>query len=147
MEIIHHSKTISLDDQSITVSMSTNTARMGEEVVFLYKVLPCNRPTSSFGAWCASIAGLPSDIVQRGKIKRRTYIQWLAMSAEIHLTAMDLSSIIDNGGSISPVTADEVEYRKLGRLYEEFMNFRIDTESPESLSSCKDIINAVRSIF
>lgn len=147
MEIIHHSKTISLDDQSITVSMSTNTARMGEEVVFLYKVLPCNRPTSSFGAWCASIAGLSSDIVQRGKIKRRTYIQWLAMSAEIHLTAMDLSSIIDNGGSISPVTADEAEYRKLGRLYEEFMNFRIDTESPESLSSCKDIINAVRSIF
>ncbi|CEI93285.1 Putative CK1/CK1/CK1-G protein kinase [Rhizopus microsporus] len=37
-----------------------------DEAVFLYRIVPGNSYLSSFGIWCAGIAGLPISIVERG---------------------------------------------------------------------------------
>ena len=37
-----------------------------DEVVFLYKVVHGSQACNSYGAWCASIAGVPTPIVRRG---------------------------------------------------------------------------------
>lgn len=39
----------------------------GEEVVFLYRIVPGQGPSASHGIWCASIAGIPSHTIERGK--------------------------------------------------------------------------------
>lgn len=38
-----------------------------DEVVFLYRIVPSNGESKSHGLWCASIAGLPSHTIERGK--------------------------------------------------------------------------------
>ncbi|KAI8373882.1 muts domain V-domain-containing protein [Blakeslea trispora] len=38
---------------------------VGDEVVFLYEIIPGNGYCSSYGTWCATIAGLPSHTIQR----------------------------------------------------------------------------------
>lgn len=54
--------------QSITIqSSSSHSKQQADEVVFLYRVVPGSRACNSYGAWCASIAGIPAPIVQRGK--------------------------------------------------------------------------------
>lgn len=45
----------------------------GNEVVFLYKVMPVGQISSSFGPWCASIAGIPAEIVRRGMTSTSRY--------------------------------------------------------------------------
>jgi DNA mismatch repair protein MSH5 len=39
----------------------------GDEVVFLYRIVPGKGPSTSYGIWCAGIAGLPSTTIKRGK--------------------------------------------------------------------------------
>jgi DNA mismatch repair ATPase MutS len=39
----------------------------GEEVVFLYRIVPLQGPSVSHGIWCAGIAGIPSHTIERGK--------------------------------------------------------------------------------
>lgn len=39
----------------------------GEEVVFLYRILPGQGHSASHGIWCASIAGIPTHTIERGK--------------------------------------------------------------------------------
>lgn len=43
-----------------------------DEAVFLYRIVPGNSYLSSFGIWCAGIAGLPISIVERGIVKPNT---------------------------------------------------------------------------
>lgn len=38
----------------------------GDEVVFLYRIVPGKGPSTSYGIWCAGIAGLPSSTIERG---------------------------------------------------------------------------------
>lgn len=38
----------------------------GDEVVFLYRIVPGKGPSASYGIWCAGIAGLPSSTIERG---------------------------------------------------------------------------------
>ncbi|KAI9494539.1 DNA mismatch repair protein MutS [Zychaea mexicana] len=59
-----------------------------DEVVFLYKVVPGSQARNSYGAWCASIAGVPTQIVRR---------------------ALDLSSIIYSAQMITPEYSEEEE--------------------------------------
>lgn len=60
--------TMEILSQSCTVqSSSSHSKQQADEVVFLYRVVPGSRACNSYGAWCASIAGIPAPIVQRGK--------------------------------------------------------------------------------
>lgn len=64
--------TMEILSQSCTVqSSSSHSKQQADEVVFLYRVVPGSRACNSYGAWCASIAGIPAPIVQRGKSKKR----------------------------------------------------------------------------
>ncbi|KAI9259590.1 DNA mismatch repair protein MutS [Phascolomyces articulosus] len=63
-----------------------------DEVVFLYKVAHGSQVHSSYGAWCASIAGVPTPIVRRGV-----------------LIALELSNIIYSGQTFTPVYSEEEE--------------------------------------
>lgn len=38
----------------------------GDEVVFLYRIVPGKEATASYGIWCAGIAGLPLTTIKRG---------------------------------------------------------------------------------
>lgn len=38
----------------------------GDEVVFLYRIVPGKGPSASYGIWCAGIAGLPTSTIERG---------------------------------------------------------------------------------
>lgn len=40
----------------------------GDEVVFLYRIVPGKGPSASFGIWCAGVAGLPSTTIKRGNL-------------------------------------------------------------------------------
>ncbi|KAI8150273.1 DNA mismatch repair protein MutS [Fennellomyces sp. T-0311] len=62
-----------------------NTETM-EEVVFLYKVVPGSQARNSYGAWCASIAGVPTPVVKR---------------------ALEISSTIYSGGTLKPIYSEE----------------------------------------
>lgn len=60
--------TMEILSQSCTIqSSSSQSKQQADEVVFLYRVVPGSRACNSYGAWCASIAGIPTPIVQRGK--------------------------------------------------------------------------------
>jgi DNA mismatch repair protein MSH5 len=43
-----------------------NKREKGKEVIFLYRIVPGDNQSKSYGVWCASIAGLPTHIIERG---------------------------------------------------------------------------------
>ncbi|KAJ8662917.1 hypothetical protein O0I10_001093 [Lichtheimia ornata] len=79
--------TMEILSQSCTIqSSSSQSKQQADEVVFLYRVVPGSRACNSYGAWCASIAGIPTPIVQR---------------------ALELSHLIDNNKQIRPIYSKE----------------------------------------
>lgn len=44
-----------------------NKREQGKEVIFLYRIVPGEKQSKSYGVWCASIAGLPTHVIERGK--------------------------------------------------------------------------------
>ena len=51
----------------LNAEVSGESSETMNEVVFLYKVVDGSQACNSYGAWCASIAGVPTPIVRRGK--------------------------------------------------------------------------------
>ncbi|KAI7850915.1 DNA mismatch repair protein MutS [Circinella umbellata] len=72
----------------LNAEVSGESSETMNEVVFLYKVVDGSQACNSYGAWCASIAGVPTPIVRR---------------------ALELSNVIYNGQTIRPVYNEEEE--------------------------------------
>lgn len=53
---------------------SVENKEEGDEVVFLYRIVPGKEATASYGIWCASIAGLPLPTIKRGRCVHDFYI-------------------------------------------------------------------------
>lgn len=54
---------------------SVENKEEGDEVVFLYRIVPGKEATASYGIWCASIAGLPLPTIKRAISLSETYVE------------------------------------------------------------------------
>ncbi|KAG2200478.1 hypothetical protein INT47_011458 [Mucor saturninus] len=94
----------------------------GDEVVFLYRIVPGKGPNTSYGIWCAGIAGLPSSTIERAVELSENYIQ---------------------GAPIKKVYSlqDEENYKMLELIRNEFLERDINQVNPY------DLISSIGSLF
>ncbi|GAA5812728.1 hypothetical protein MFLAVUS_006186 [Mucor flavus] len=92
----------------------------GDEVVFLYRIVPGKGPSASYGIWCAGIAGLPSSTIER---------------------AIELSEYFQNDKPIEKIETDQENYKMLKLIKNEFL------EADTSQSNVKDLISSIESLF
>ncbi|KAI9364612.1 muts domain V-domain-containing protein [Pilaira anomala] len=96
-----------------------NQGEEGEEVVFLYRIVPGKGPNASYGIWCAGIAGLPSSTIER---------------------AIELSDCFLNDKPIEKIEADQENYKKLQRIKDEFLEVDLTrVDGQEFVSSIESL--------
>ncbi|CAO3641058.1 unnamed protein product [Mucor hiemalis] len=93
----------------------------GDEVVFLYRIVPGEEATASYGIWCAGIAGLPLTTIKRAIALSDTYLA---------------GNIIER---MSSVQEQEI-YKHLEILRDAFLNTDTDLMDPQKLiASIQDL--------
>jgi DNA mismatch repair protein MSH5 len=117
----------------------------GDEVVFLYRIVPGNGPSASYGIWCAGIAGLPSTTIERGNTMSSFYKKFFCVVLKplVICTAIELSELYIQEKPINKITSlqDEKNYKMLEIIKNEFLETYIDQLNP------LDLITSIESLF
>ncbi|KAG2235169.1 hypothetical protein INT48_003513 [Thamnidium elegans] len=92
----------------------------GDEVVFLYRIVPGKGPSASYGIWCAGIAGLPSSTIER---------------------AIELSECFQNDKPIEKIDTDQENYKMLKLIKDDFL------EADLSQINADNLISSIESLF
>ncbi|KAI8085171.1 DNA mismatch repair protein MutS [Halteromyces radiatus] len=102
-----------------------NKDQNGNQVVFLYKVVPGYGLGASFGIWCASLAGISEDVLQRANQLTNTFI---------------------NGTSYQEVWTiqDQDYYNKLEQIKEKFITVK---EFTNDFIISSGIVDSLSSLF
>ncbi|KAG0866578.1 hypothetical protein G6F16_009379 [Rhizopus arrhizus] len=93
-----------------------------DEAVFLYRIVPGIGYISSYGVWCAGIAGLPTSVVER---------------------ALVLSEKYSKGEEIDRVTNDyeQEHFKQLEAIFKQFISVDVNEMNPN------EIIGSIKHLF
>ncbi|KAG1052921.1 hypothetical protein G6F43_004968 [Rhizopus delemar] len=93
-----------------------------DEAVFLYRIVPGIGYISSYGVWCAGIAGLPTSVVER---------------------ALVLSEKYSKGEEIDRVTNDyeQEHFKQLETIFKQFISVDVNEMNPN------EIISSIKHLF
>ncbi|KAI9255012.1 muts domain V-domain-containing protein [Helicostylum pulchrum] len=114
------SQTEILSRQLRTEQEENDPGEEGDEVVFLYRIVPGKGPSASYGIWCAGIAGLPSSTIER---------------------AIELSEYFQNDKPIEKISTDQENYKMLKLIKNDFL------EADISQIDASDLISSIESLF
>ncbi|KAI9322167.1 DNA mismatch repair protein MutS [Dichotomocladium elegans] len=125
MEILSQAHRVGMPNCTKSSSSSSSSSTQVDEVVFLYRVAPGTQATNSYGAWCASIAGVPPAIVRR---------------------ALQLSHLIDNNLPIKPEYS-HAEQTLLDNIESAVQTFLGTSIAAENIKSLRELVRRVNEMI
>lgn len=112
-----------------------------DEAVFLYRIVPGISYISSYGVWCAGIAGLPTSVVERGiGTKKKRQLTLIILYKKI---ALVLSEKYSKGEEIDRVTNDyeQEHFKQLEVIFKQFISVDVNEMNPN------EIISSIKHLF